>query len=281
MAATDDGKGTGAPDHADDGAGVLATSPRRAGILETIRRKEFVYVSDLSARFAVSEVTIRSDLQALADEGQIRRVRGGAIHRATMPSRELSFEQSADAFAREKERIGAAAAALVESGQTVFLDAGSTTAAVARALAQRPDLHDVHIFTNGLRIALELEPAIPLLTVVVTGGTLRSSQHSLVNPLGNVILDQVHAHLAFVGCDGIEAEAGATNTSVADAEIKRLVFRGARRRIVVVDGSKVGQVSLVHLWGIEDVDLLITDGSADAGALAAIEARGVETMISS
>lgn len=279
MAGTDGARSAGPPHPANDGSGALATAPRRRRILETIRRKEFVSVSDLSARFSVSEVTIRSDLQALADGGQIRRVRGGAIHRATVPSRELSFEQASDAFAREKERIGISAAALVESGQTVILDAGSTTAAVARALAQRPDLHDVHVFTNGLRIALELEPAIPRMTVLVTGGTLRSSQHSLVNPLGNVILDQVHAHLAFVGCDGIEAEAGATNTSVADAEIKRLMFRGARRRIVVADGSKVGQVSLVHLWGIEDVDLLITDGSADVGALAAIEARGVETTI--
>jgi len=268
-----------APRIPEEGA-TLPTSVRRSRILATIRRHEFASVSDLSARFGVSEVTIRSDLEALAVGGEIRRVRGGAVHRATVTT-EPSFEQSADAASGEKERIGRAAAALVDSGQTLILDAGSTTAAVARALVARSDLTDVSVFTNGLRIALELEPAVPRFTVMVTGGTLRPTQHSLVNPLGTVILDQIHAHLVFVGCDGIDAEAGATNTSVADAEIKRLMFRAARRRVVVADGGKVGQVSLVHLWPIDDVDLLITGGSADVTALAAISARGVETSVAS
>ena len=116
--------------------------------------------------------------------------------------------------------------------------------AVARALAARGDLHDVQVFTNGLRVALELEAAIPRISVIVTGGTLRPTQHSLVNPLGTAILDQIHAHLAFVGCDGIEAEAGVTNTSVADAEITRLMLRSGRRRIVVADGSTLADEKL-------------------------------------
>jgi DeoR family transcriptional regulator of aga operon len=256
----------------------LPTSLRRERVRETIRTREFVSVSDLSAAFGVSEVTIRSDLEALAEDGHIRRVRGGAIHRATV-GREPSFEQSADAFADEKERIGRAAAALIESGQTIILDAGSTTAAVARAVAARADLRDLHVFTNGLRIALELEPAVPRVAVIVTGGTLRPTQHSLVNPMGTVILDQIHAHLAFVGCDGIEAEAGVTNTSVADAEIKRLMMRAARRRVVVADGTKVGEVSLVHLYGLDEVDLLITDRSADATLLAGLAGRGPEIRV--
>jgi DeoR family transcriptional regulator of aga operon len=205
-------------------------------------------------------------------------VRGGAIHRATV-SREASFEQAADAHAADKDRIGSVAAALVESGQTVLLDAGSTTAAVARALAARGDLDDLHVFTNGLRTAIELEPAIPRFGVIVTGGSLRRVQHSLVNPFGSVILDQIHAHVAFIGCDGIEAEAGVTNTSVADAEMKRLMMRAARRRIVVADGSKVGEVSLVHLYPLDDVDLLITTRSAPAEALARLEGRGLDVRI--
>jgi DeoR family transcriptional regulator of aga operon len=256
----------------------LPTSLRRERVLETVRMREFVSVSDLSAAFGVSEVTIRSDLEGLAENGYIRRVRGGAFHRATV-GREPSFEQSADAFADEKERIGRAAAALVEAGQTIILDAGSTTAAVARAIAARADLRDLHVFTNGLRIALELEPAVPRVTVIVTGGTLRPTQHSLVNPMGTVILEQIHAHLAFVGCDGIEAEAGVTNTSVADAEIKRLMMRAGRRRVVVADGTKVGEVSLVHLYGLDEVDLLITDRSADATFLAGLAGRGLETRV--
>jgi DeoR family transcriptional regulator of aga operon len=262
-----------------DEAGPLSTSARRDRLADTVRRRQFVSVADLSAAFGVSEVTIRSDLEALAEAGRIRRVRGGAIHHATVTS-ELSFEQSADAFAAEKARIGAAASMLVESGQTLILDAGSTTAAVAASMAARDDLRDVHVFTNGLRIALALECAIPAsISVIVTGGTLRPTQHSLVNPMGNLVLDQIHAHLAFVGCDGIEADAGVTNTSVADAEIKRLMMRAARRGIVVADGSKVGQISLVHLYPVDEIDLLITDPSADPAALAALRARGLEVQV--
>jgi DeoR family transcriptional regulator, aga operon transcriptional repressor len=258
---------------------VAAPTPiRRDRVLETIRQQRFATVTDLSAAFGVSEVTIRSDLDALAEAGHIQRVRGGAIHRATV-TREASFEQAADAHAADKDRIGAAAAALVESGQTILLDAGSTTAAVARALAAREDLEDVHVFTNGLRTAIELERAIPRFGVIVTGGSLRRTQHSLVNPLGTVILEQIHAHVAFVGCDGIEAEAGVTNTSVADAEIKRLMMRAARRRVVVADGSKVGEVSLVHLYGLEDVDLLITTRRAPGAALSRLDGRGLEILL--
>jgi len=262
----------------DEGAS-LPTSVRRDRVLATIRQRQFVSVADLSAAFGVSEVTIRSDLEALAEAGRIQRVRGGAVHHATVEG-EPSFEQSADASAPEKARIGAAAAALVESGQTLILDAGSTTAAVAAALAARADLRDVHVFTNGLRIALELERAVPAsVSVIVTGGTLRPTQHSLVNPMGTVILYQIHAHLTFIGCDGIEADAGVTNTSVADAEVKRLMMRAARRGVVVADGSKVGQVSLVHLCPIDEVDLLITDASADAVPLAALRGRGLEIAL--
>ena len=265
-------------DRASDEGGALPSSVRRDRLVETIRRRQFASVVDLSATFGVSEVTIRSDLDALAEEGRVRRVRGGAIHRATV-TREPSFEQSADAAAAEKARIGTAAASLVESGQTLILDAGSTTAAVARALAARDDVRDIHVFTNGLRIALELERAIPNITVIVTGGQLRPTQHSLVNPMGTTILDQIHAHLAFVGCDGIEAEAGVTNTSVADAEIKRLMVRAARRAVVVADGAKVGEISLVHLFGLEDVDLFVTDATADPAALASLERRGLEVIV--
>lgn len=258
----------------EDGPATTPIPIRRDRVLETIRQRRFASVTDLSAAFGVSEVTIRSDLDALAEAGHVQRVRGGAIHRATV-TREWSFEQAADAHALDKDRIGVAAAALVESGQTVLLDAGSTTAAVARALAARKELEDLHVFTNGLRTAIELESAIPRFGVIVTGGSLRRTQHSLVNPLGTVILEQIHAHLAFIGCDGIEAEAGVTNTSVADAEVKRLMMRAARRGIVVADGSKVGQVSLVHLYGLDDVDLLITTRRAPEAALSRLEGRGL------
>ena len=259
---------------------ALPTATRRARVLEAVRRSRFASVADLSSQFGVSEVTIRSDLDVLAEEGHIQRVRGGAVHRATA-SLEAPFEQDQDTSPDEKLAIAAAAVELVESGQTVLLDASSTVATLARALAARSDLHDVTVFTNGLRVALELEAAVPQFTVLLTGGTLRRQQHSLVNPMGMAILDQIHGHIAFLGCQGIDAQAGATHVSVAEAEIKRAILNSARMRVVLADGGKVGQVSLVHLFPVSDIDILITGQSADGAAVSALRERGLDVRIAS
>lgn len=256
----------------------LPAQVRRERVLDLVKRRRFASVADLSVEFGVSEVTIRSDLDALAEEGRLLRVRGGAVH-GTTARLETPFEKSQDAFATEKAAIAAEAARLVEPGQTLLLDVGTTLAAVARAITARQDLHDVTVFTNGLLVAMELEPAIPQVNVLVTGGTLRRMQHSLVNPFGGTILEQVHAHIAFLGCNGIEPEAGVTNVSVAEAEIKRQIMKAARFRVLVADGSKVGEVSLVHVYPADEVDLLITDPSADPSVVAALRDRGVDVRI--
>ncbi len=252
---------------------------RRARVLETVRRQQFASVADLSTAFGVSEVTIRSDLDVLAGEGMVRRVRGGAMHRprpATSKSRSRTIGEHQVAA---RESIAAAAAALVESGQTVLLDAGATATATARAIATRDDLHDVTVFTNGVPVALALEGAIPRITVMLTGGTLRRLQHSLVNPFGTTILEQVHGHLALLECGGVDASAGITHINVAEVEVKRLMMRAGRRRIVLADSSKVGQVSLVHLFPLEEIDSLITDQGVDRDALEALRERGLHVLI--
>jgi len=266
------------PQGSRDGNGGLPTRIRRERVAEAIRRSKYTSVTDLAAAFDVSEVTIRSDLDRLEEAGQVRRVRGGAVHEVTS-TLEVGFDQDAETMSAEKAAIGERAASLVASGQTVMLDIGSTVAAVARAIARRTDLADVTVVTNGLRVALELEAAKGSVSVLVTGGPLRSLQHSLVNPFGTVLLDQLHAHTTIVSCNGIEARAGVTNTNVGEAEVKRLMLKAGRQRVVVADGSKVGQVSLVHVSPTEDVDIVITDRSADPAAVAALRERGVDVLI--
>jgi DeoR family transcriptional regulator, aga operon transcriptional repressor len=251
---------------------------RRERMRVVIGERDFTRVADLSEMFAISEVTVRSDLDALARRGQIRRVRGGAVPRSRSGP-ERPFEETRTAHADQKQAIGRAAAGLVSHGDTVLLDVGTTAAAVARALVEREDLQDVQVFTNGLNIAMELEPAIPRITVVVTGGTLRPLQHSLVDPLGGTILDQLHASLVFLGCNGVDAEAGVTNLNLPEAEIKRRMLGVAGRRIVIADGSKIGAVTLVQLCDLDDVDLLITSSSADPDVLGVLRERGVEVLV--
>ena len=161
----------------------------------------------------------------------------------------------------------------------MLLDVGTTTVAAARALVARSELKDVVVFTNGLKTALALEPAIGRFAVVVLGGTLRPLQHSLVEPLASVILDQVNVSTVFLGCNGVDPLGGITNINLPEAEIKKRMLRTARRRVVLADGSKVGRVALAHLCPIDDVDLVITDDSADPAILTALKEHGCEVLV--
>jgi DeoR family transcriptional regulator, aga operon transcriptional repressor len=261
-----------------DDAPTMPPGLRRERILRLFREREFLRVADLSAEFGISEVTVRGDLDALAARGRVRRVRGGAVRAAPVVP-ERPFEQTRAAHAEEKAAIGAAAAAAVSSGETLILDVGSTTTAVARALAARHDLSDVVVFTNGLTIALELELASPRITVVVTGGTLRPLQHSLVNPMGELVLERITARTVFLGCNGVHPEHGVTNVNLPEAEVKRMMLAAAQRRVIVADGSKLGDVALAHLCPVAEIDVLITGASADGGVVRSLRDHGVTVEV--
>ena len=258
--------------------GDIPAEIRREQILTFIKSRDFVRVSDLSAKFRVSEVTVRGDLHILADRGQIRRVRGGAMPQA-LPRPERPFEEMKNTHITEKSGIGRLAASLINQGETVILDVGTTTTEVARALKMREDLFDIVIFTNALNIALELESATPRFTVVVTGGTLRPLQHSLVDPLAGLMFERINSHTVFLGCNGIAPHSGVTNINLPETEIKRRMLQAAKRRIIVADGSKIGEVELAYLCGIEEIDILITDSSADPAVLATLRELDLEVMI--
>ncbi len=258
--------------------GEIPAEIRREQLLSFIKANDFVKVSNLSARFSVSEVTIRGDLDALARRGHIRRIRGGAMP-GTLSHSERSFEETKSTHVTEKALIAHAAASIVTSGETIILDVGTTATAVAQELLKRRDLHDIVIFTNALNIALELERAIPRFTVVVIGGTLRPLQHSLVDPLGGIMLERINAHTVFLGCNGVDAVGGITNLNLPEADIKRRMLKAATRRVVVADSSKVGKIALAHLCEVEAIDLLITDNAANPSVLNALLERNLEVMI--
>jgi DeoR family transcriptional regulator of aga operon len=250
---------------------------RRQRMAELIARRGFVRVAELSNLFGVSGVTVRSDLAALDESDDIRRVHGGAVPRE-LRGRESSFEESLEASAQDKQAIGRLAASLVDSGQSILLDVGTTTLAVAQALKERSDLEDVVIITNGLHIALELESEIPRFTVIVTGGALRPLQHSLVQPLARAVLDQVHADVAIVGCNGVDVAHGVTNVNLPEAEVKQLMVAAAERVIVVAVASKLGRVSLGTIAPLDRVDVIVTNDGADPTLVTDLSAAGVEVL---
>ena len=256
---------------------------RRVRLIELVSATGFARVAVLSRELGVSEVTVRSDLAALERDGVLDRVHGGAMLRGLADRSEPPFELARESSADQKQRIGRAAAALVESGSSVLLDVGTTTAAVADALLRRAEedgLEDVVVITNGLSIALALEPAIPRFTVVLTGGTLRPLQHSLVAPYASMLLAGIRADLAFIGCTGVDAVAGVTNVNLPETELKQAMLAAADRAVVVADSSKLGRTSLGVIGGLDRFERLLTATPAESAsrheeALARIAAAGL------
>ncbi|TFC26346.1 DeoR/GlpR transcriptional regulator [Cryobacterium sp. TMT2-18-3] len=267
-----------------DGPGDRDTLPahqRREQIQRLVGERGFVRVRELREAFGVSGVTARADLDVLESAGTVQRVHGGAVPAAPpsgRPLREFSFEEALASSVLPKQQIGVLAAALVTSGQSILLDVGTTTLSLAHALLARTDLTDVVIITNGLSIALALEPAIPRFTVIVTGGSLRPLQHSLVEPLARTVLSQVHADLAFIGCNGVDAGYGVTNINLPEAGVKTLMLAAATRAVVVADASKLGQVHLGQVGPLRAFDTLVTDAAADEVRLAPLREAGLTVL---
>ena len=245
------------------------TDARRRELARLVDERGFVRVTEAADELGVSEVTIRADLSALEAAGGIVRVHGGAMPAAAV--RESTLEASLDRDAAAKRAIGRAAAELVSSGESLYLDAGSTAMALAEALVERRDLHDVVVATSGLTVALALEAAIPRFTVIVIGGTLRPLQHSLVNPFAAPMISSLRFDRAFIGCNGVDPDAGVTNRGLPDAEVKRLAIEASRRTVIVADATKIGRVDLALIAPVSAFDDLVTAGDLDEAVVSRLD----------
>lgn len=250
---------------------------RRHRIKEILLKDSRVRVTELVTLFKVSDETIRRDLDELAEEGIVRRSHGGAVLvesvqsaiNAIPPVHLRTLE-----FSAEKNAIGRAAAALVEDGQTVILDAGSTTWNVARHLHS---CREVTVITNSLDVAQECAKT-PSLTVYMLGGRLISRSMCLVGPQAQAEFRRYHAHVSILGATGISPDRGFACTDIFEAETKRAMAESGERVVVVADHTKLHRRGLVSFARSDDVDLLITSALADATVLAEFEARGVSVV---
>jgi len=247
---------------------------RRQAILTLIADHGRVSVPDLSAQFDVSEVTIRADLQALAERGLLVRTYGGAIS-TTYGLQELSLLQRRQQHISEKQRIGAAGAALVADGEAVFLDSSSTALVVAQQLKQRRDLT---IITNSLVIAQEML-GLPNIAVVMPGGSLHHDTVSLIDPAGLTFLEKYHIQKGFFGTYGLSLDAGLTDGSAPESEIKRPLVEMCHTVIVVLDASKWGRVGVTSYASLEDVNTIITDDQSPVDLVAQVRRLGVDVMV--
>jgi DeoR/GlpR family transcriptional regulator of sugar metabolism len=253
---------------------ALYLEERRQEIVRRITDSGRVSVVELAEQFGVSEVTIRADLQALADCNLIVRTHGGAVS-AGHGLHELSLAVRSQQQVSEKERIGAAGAALVSHGDAIILDSSSTSLAVARRLKSHRDLT---ILTNSLAVAHEMLNA-PGVTVVMPGGTLRRDMASLTGGHGLEKLLGFNIQKGFFGATGLSVPEGLTDLSASEAEVKRLFVTMCREVIAVLDATKWGRIGLVSFAALEAIDRVITDVSAPADLVEQVRASGIQVVL--
>ncbi len=231
-------------------------------------------MGDLAAELITSEMTIRRDLKALENEGLVRRIHGGAL---LVPSRayEPTFREKSRQYVDEKRRIGAAAAALVESGDTIILSPGTTTMEVARHLT---GLRNVTVVTSAVNIAAELAPD-PDIDVIVTGGHLRGTTYALVGSLAEETLRGLHVNNLFLGGNGLTVANGLTTPDLSVATTDRALLRASERVIVTADHSKIGRATLCQTAPIESIHVLVTDRGVPDQERRAFERAGVEVIV--
>ncbi len=245
---------------------------RRQETLRLINQDGQVTVTDLSQRFGVSEVTIRNDLQLLAEQELIVRTHGGAI--AVGWGAELPLKTRSQQKVNEKDRIGARAASLIQDGEAVFLDTSSTALAIIPHLRMRRDLT---IITNSLAVA-QAAGEWNMISVVVFGGIYKRDTVSLVGNDGLDMLKKYNIQKGFFGAHGLSDPEGLTDVSAAEAEVKRHLIHICRQVIVVLDATKWDRVGLASFARLEDIHQIVTD-LQDSNALAEkVNALGISII---
>lgn len=232
---------------------------RQRRILERLRAHGKVTVEELVGDFSVSAPTVRADLTALEARRLLRRTHGGALPMETSLY-EPPYAERAGAHADEKRRIGRAAAALVRPGETVILDAGTTTHEVGLALAETR--RDITVVTNSLPTVMALMEA-PGIEVIVIGGTAQVSRLATLGPLAAEFLGPFHADRLFLGVSGVDVHAGFTAVDFDAVQVKRAMIAHSTEVIAVADTSKIGQAAFAHVAPLSAASLLLTDRSLD------------------
>ncbi len=227
-------------------------------------------LADISNELSVSTVTLRNDLNRLAERGFIIRTRGGgspAFHPSILTRQGLRKE--------EKTRIAKAAAEMIDDGDRIMISTGTTTAQIARYLLGK---RDVHIVTNSTLI-LPFARMNPALRVTLVGGEFRPSAEALLGPMGLKALKGFHVTKAFFGADGFSLDAGLTADYLEMAEVVRQMVDQAEKKIVVTDSSKYGKRGFAYMVPLEQMDLLITDDGLPVAVRKALEEGGIEVKL--
>jgi DeoR family fructose operon transcriptional repressor len=243
---------------------------RQSQIIELLKTNGEAKIPELKSMFDVTEMTVRRDLEKLERHGILKRTFGGAI----LASQDLTLRERTVSQAEEKMRIGRCAAALVQPGDSIFIDGGSTTLQVARHL---PEQSAITVVTNAINVAAQL--AERSISTIVIGGVLVEATNSMIGSIAVESISRMAFDKVFIGATGINARHGFSNSNMHEAEIKRIAIQQAKEAYIVSDHSKFGEQVLVSFATLSDINKIVTDTMPDQELLSACQTAGVEVLL--
>ncbi len=228
-------------------------SPRQTDILGHARSKGRVDVDDLASHFAVTPQTIRKDINELSDRGLLQRVHGGAVYPSNVTN--FAYDSRRVLAADAKQRIGAAAAALIPDNSSIMLNIGTTTEQVAVALRQHVGIMAI---TNNLNVANILREA-PSAEVIIAGGVVRRSDGGIVGEATVDLINQFRVDFAVIGSSAIDPDGSLLDFDYREVRVAQAIIRHARRTILVADSMKFQRTAPVRIGHLSDIDVFVTD----------------------
>lgn len=255
-------------------AGEKSTVQRRVIILEKLEKEGQVDVTSLSREFSVSEVTVRNDLKRLEQKNALIRARGGAI-KIDPVGIDFTISDKNKQNYEQKRRIGKVAASLIENGDTIILDSGTTTMEVTKNLT---GLSELTVITNALNIANQLSEH-PSVNVIVPGGFLRKNSLSLIGSTAEESFKNYFCDKLFLAVDGLSVVHGLSTPNVEEAHLNRVMIGISKQVIVVADSSKFLKRSFAYMAPISAIDVLITDNGIPIEDQRKLETAGVKVII--
>ena len=246
---------------------------RAKQIVEYLKLHNLVTVDELVSLTGASPATIRRELTRLDKEGAVYRVHGGVTLNRFVPSQPTTSEKQGKHH-KEKIRIAAKASNLVKPGDSIVIDAGTTTIEIARNLINMP----LRVITNDLHIGLMLAE-YQQMEVSVTGGTVDWSSQSCVGDVAVNFLSKVHPTYTFISCNAFKVDTGITAPTSDKAAVKRIMTQQSSKRVLVADSSKYGLTQLFEVGPLTSVDMIITDDGLDEKAADEIKKQGIELIL--
>jgi DeoR family fructose operon transcriptional repressor len=249
------------------------TAGRQEKIRFLLQKHGHLTVAELAEQFSVSEMTIRRDLKQLASMGLVQREHGKAVYPQNPQVRNAVFLTRLGEAHKEKISIGRSAVSLIQEGESIILDSGTTTLAIALALTKK-----CIVVTNSLPVA-DILGMRQDVTTVLTGGEVQRTTYSLMGPMTRESLGGFNADKLFLAATGINAEKGLSTTSMAESEVKQAMIHSAKEVILVGHSQKLGQVYYHTFAKWDKISKFITDNRADPQFIREVQQSGVEVII--